>query len=199
MVKMNEKEMSIEEKAEFLIAVKNLKCSKREKWSDGVDFMASDVVSDEKVFVRVIEPRSRSGFVGADDVKTMLKVMKRKDYARGVIIGKRFTDAATQEMISCNIQQVSDEYMPAVKSESIILTINGCVNNLCRTKCGAIPLKESDCKGRVKESVCRVRSINDDALFHYERGWMDLMKNDLRQLLIMNKIIKAGCMPRAVR
>jgi len=188
MVKMNEKEMSIEDKAEFLIAVKNLKCEKREKRSDGIDFLASDIVSAEKVFVRVIEPRSKSGFVGADDVKTMLKVMKRKDYTRGVIIGKRFTEAATQEMSSCNIQQVSDEYMPPVKSESILLTINDCVNNLCKTKCGTVPQKESDCKGRVKESVCRVRSINDDALFHYERGWIDLMKNDLRQLLLMDKI-----------
>src|SRR3989304_6579183 len=143
MVKMNEKEMSIEEKAEFLMAVKNLKCEKREKWSDVIDFLASDVISDEKVFVRVIAPRSKSGFVGADDVKNMLKVMKRKDYNRGVIIGKRFTEAATQEMSSCNIQQVSDEYMPPVKSESILLTINDCVNNLCKRKCGTIPLKEN--------------------------------------------------------
>jgi len=186
LIEMSKKETNIEDKAEFLIAVKNLKCEKREKWSDGIDFMTSDVISDEKVFVRVIEPRSKSGFVGADDVKNMLKVMRRKDCDRGFIIGKRFTDAATQEMSLCNIQQVSDEYMPPVKSENIILTINDCVNSLCRTRCGAIPLKESDCKGRLKESICRVRSISDDALFHYERGWIDLMKNDLRQLLSMN-------------
>jgi hypothetical protein len=121
----------------------------------------------------------------------MVKVMKRKDCDRGVLIGKRFTDAATQEMNVNNIQQVSDEYMPPIKSENIILTINDCINNLCRTRCGAIPLKESDCKGRLKESLCRVRSISDDALFHYERGWMSLMKNDLRQLLLMNKTAKA--------
>ena len=191
MVEMREKEMSVEDKAEFLIAVRNYKCEKREKWSGGTDFMASDVTSEEKVLLRSIEPQTKLGFVGADDVKNMLKVMKRKDCDRGVLIGKRFTDAATQEMNVNNIQQVSDEYMPPVRSENIILTINDCVNNLCRTKCGAIPLKESDCKGRVKESVCRVRSINDDALFHYERGWMSLMKNDLRQLLLMNKTVKA--------
>jgi hypothetical protein len=186
---MSKKEVSIEDKAEFLIAVRNLKCKKREKWSDGIDFMTSDVISDEKVFVRAIEPRSKAGFVGADDVKNMLKVMRHKDCDRGVLVGKRFTNAATQEMSLCNIQQVSDEYMPPVKSENIILTINDCVNNLCRTKCGAIPLKESDCKGSLEESLCRVRSISDNALFHYERGWMDLMKNDLRQLLLLNKTV----------
>jgi len=188
LVEMSKKEMSIEDNAEFLIAVRNYKCEKREKWSGGIDFLASDVTSGEKVFLRLIEPKSKSGFVGADDVKNMLKVMKRKDCDRGVIISKRFTDAAAQEMKFYNIQQVSDEYMPPMKSESIILTINDCINNLCKTRCGAIPLKESDCKGRLKERLCRIRSINDDALFHYERGWIDLMKNDLRQLLLMDKI-----------
>ena len=192
LVEMSKTDMSIEDKAKFLIAVKNLKCEKREKWSDGIDFMTSDLISNDKVLVRVMEPRSKSGFIGADDVKNMLKVMRRKDCNRGIIIGKRFTDAATQEMSLCNIQQVSDEYMPPVKSENIILTITDCVNTLCRTRCGAIPLKKSDCKGSsVKERVCRVRSISDDALFHYERGWMDLMKNDLRQLMLINKIVKA--------
>jgi hypothetical protein len=191
LVEVNNKEMSIEDKAEFLIAVRSLKCEKREEWSGGIDFVASDVISDEKVLLRLIEPQSRSGFVGADDVKNMVKVMKRKDCNSGVLFGKRFTDAATQEMNACNIQQVSDEYMPPIKSENIILTINGCINNLCKTRCGAIPLKESDCKGRLKESHCRVRSISDDALFHYERGWMNLLKNDLRQLLLLNKTIEA--------
>ena len=188
---MSEKEVSIEDKAEFLMAVRNYKCEKREKWSGGIDFVASDVVSDEKVLLRLIVPQSRSGFVGADDVKNMLKVMKHKDCDRGVLFGKRFTDAATHEMSLCNIQQVSDEYMPPVKSENILLTINNCINALCKTKCGAIPLKESDCKGHLKGGSCRVSSINDDALFHFERGWIDLLKNDLRQLLLMNKLVKA--------
>ena len=188
---MSKKDPNIKDKAEFLIAVRNLKCKKREKWSDGIDFMTSDVISDEKVFVRAIEPRSKTRFVGADDVKNMLKVMRRKDCARGIIIGERFTDAATKEMSLCNIQQVSDEYMPPVKSENIITTINDCVNTLCKTRCGAATPKESDCEGRLEESLCRVKSISDDALFHFERGWIDLMKNDLRQLLLLNKSIEA--------
>jgi len=179
--------MSIEDKAEFFMAVKNYKCENKEKWRDGTDFVTSDAVSDERVLLRLFVPQSRSGFVGTDDVKNMLKVMKRKDCDRGILIGKRFTDAATQEMNVYNIQQVSDEYMPPLKSESILLTINDAVDNLCRIKCGAVPLKESDCKKHLKESNCRIRSISDDALFHFEHGWINLLKNDLRQLLLLNK------------
>jgi hypothetical protein len=184
---MSEIEMSFEDKAEFLVAVRNYKCENREKWSGGTDFVASNVVSDEKVLLRLVVPQGRSRAVGADDVKNMLKVMKHKDCDKGVLIGKRFTDAATQEMSVHDIQQVSDGYMPPIKSEDIFLTINNFINNLCRTKCGAVPLKESDCKGHLKESNCKIRSISDDAVFHFERGWINLLKNDLRQLLLLNK------------
>ena len=182
--------MSVQDKAELLVAVRNYKCDKKEKWSEGIDFVASDANSDEKVLFRSVEPQGRSGFVGADDVKNMWKVMKRKNCVRGVLISKRFTEAASIEMSLCNIQQVSDLYMPPIHSEKIILTINDCINNLCKTRCGAVALKDSECKGHVKEGRCRVKSISDDASFHFERGWLDLMKNDLRQLLSLSRPLK---------
>jgi hypothetical protein len=188
---MSKEEMSVEDKAEFLIAVRNYKCGKRKKWSNGVDFVASDGVSDEKVLVRLIKPQNRLRFVGADEVTSMLRVMRSEGCVKGVLIGRRFSAAATREMNTCNIQQVSDEYMPPVKLENMVLTISECVNNLCKTKCGTVPLRASDCKANVKDRFCRVRSISDDALFHRERGWMDLLKNDLRQLLLLNKTITA--------
>jgi hypothetical protein len=186
---MSKKEMSIEEKAEFLIAVRNYKHVKRKKWSDGVDFLASDLIADEKVLVRLLEPRNKIRYVGADDVTSMVRVMRREGCPKGLLVGKRFTSAATQEMEKCNIQQVSDEYMPPIKPENVSVKINDCINNLCKTRCGSVPLKMSDCKVPLKGELCRVKSISDDALFHRERGWTDLLKNDLRQLLLLNKTI----------
>jgi hypothetical protein len=143
------------------------------------------VISDEKTLVRTKEPRDKTSFVDADDVKSMLKVMRRKDCRQGIIIGKKFTDAAKKEMNLGNIQQFSDDCVPISKPENIAVAINDCVENLCRTRCGAIPLNDSECENRVKEIVCRVKSIRDDSLFHLERGWLNLVKNDLRQLLLI--------------
>jgi hypothetical protein len=187
LVKMSIKEMSVEDKAEFLIAVRNYRCQKRKKWAEGMDYKASDKSSDGTILLRSIASQGKTGFVGINDVKNMLKVMKREDCASGVLIGRRFTDAATREMTQENIQKVSDEYMPPIEPNDIFLTINDCVNSLCRAKCGEIPRKEDDCKGRLKESYCNVRSISDNASFHFEHGWVSLMKNDLRQLLSLNK------------
>ena len=184
---MSELEMNIEEKVDFWIAVKKYKREKRENWSNGTDFVVSDAVSDEKVLLRLVKPQSSSESVGTEDVKNMLGIMKHKKCSKGVLIGKRFTDAATQGMSVHNIQQVSDDYMPPIKTEEILLAIKEFVDNLCRTKCGAVPMKESDCKSRLEESICKVRAISDNALFHFESGWSNLLRNDLRQLVLLNK------------
>jgi hypothetical protein len=184
---MSNIEMNVRDRAEFLLAMQNLKIGKEEKWTEGTDFVASDVVADDKVLVRLVEARGKSGFVGAEDVKRMVKVMRRKNCVRGIVVGKRFTQAAVAEMRSSNIQQASDEYMPPVPPENLVLKINDCINSLCITRCGVVPLQEDDCKGLLKGKPCRVRSISDDVLFHYERGWIDLLKNDLRQLLSLGQ------------
>ena len=195
---MSKMEMTVKDRAELLFVIKNLKVGKKEKWAEGTDFVAADALANDKVLVRMVEPRNKSRFVGADDVKSMLKVMRSKDCERGIIVGKRFTEAAVEEMNLCNIQQVSEEYMPPLASENIVLAINDNINSLCETKCGMVPFNESSCKDRLEENPCRVKSISDDALFHYERGWSDLLKNDLRQLLLMNRPQRNEHAPRGV-
>ena len=187
LTEMGLEEMKIEDRAEFIIAVRDYKCEKREKWADGIDYVASDKKSGQNVLLRSIEPSHKGTFVSVEDVRNMLRTMKRKHCASGVFVGNKFTEAASLEMTKNNIQQVSDSYMPPVTPEKIILTINDCTESLCRKKCGKIPLNQSDCKGRIKEGLCQVKSISDDAIFHFERGWIDLMKNDLRQLLSMDR------------
>ena len=182
--------MSIEDKAELIIVMRNYKCEKRKRRTDGVDFTVSDAESDEKILLRSIEPQAKAGFVGVDDVKKMLKVMKSEDCDRGVLIGKRFTTAAAEEMVQEKIQQVSDEYMPPFKPEKLYFTINDCVNSLCRAKCGDIPLKQSDCKAFMDGNSCRVRTISNNSSFHFEQGWMCLLKDDLKQLLSLQKAVK---------
>ena len=169
------------------MAIRDYKCSKTEKHSDCTDVTARDELN-AKILLRSIEPQGKNGFVGIDDVKKMMGAMKREDYNRGILISKRFTVAAIQEMAQENIQQVSDEYMPPFDTGKLYLAINNCVNNQCKAKCGEIPSKESDCKNKQKASLCKVRAVSDNASFHFEQGWVDLMKNDLKLILALNKL-----------
>jgi hypothetical protein len=160
------------------MAMRNYSCEEREKGDEGIDIIALDTASNEKILLRIVETKSKSGFVGIDAVRKMLEAMESADYDKGFLFGKRFTDAAKQELIQNDIQRISEGYMPKFKPERLYLRINQYVNDLCKAKCGKIPKKESDCKGN-----CRIRVISDNASFHFEQGWVNLMKKDLKQLL----------------
>jgi hypothetical protein len=160
------------------MSMRNFSCEDREEWDQGMDITALDEESNEKVLLRIVESKSKSGFVGVDAVREMLEAMEREDYDKGVLLGKKFTVAAKRELMENDIQRISENYTPRFKPERLYLRINNYVNDLCKAKCGKIPKKESDCKGD-----CRIRIISDNASFHFEQGWIKLMKNDLKQLL----------------
>ena len=168
------------------MAMRNYSCEEREKGEEGIDIIALDTASKEKVLLRIVESKSKSGFVGIDAVRKMLETMEREDYDKGFLFGKRFTDAAKNEMMENDIQRISEGYMPRFKPERLYLRINQYVNDLCKVKCGKIPEKESDCKGD-----CRIRVVSDNASFHFEQGWINLMKKDFKQLLSLNNSKKS--------
>jgi len=186
--------MSEELKAELVIAVRGYECEKKKNWDEGIDFTASDAKPNEKILLRVItDPRSNSGVVGVDAVRKMVETIEREDYDSGVLVSERFSDAAKEEMMRRDIQIVSERITPRFKPEKLYIAIKERINDLCKIKCGRIPRKESDCKGKNPDShySCKVRLISDNALFHFERGWTDFLREDLKQLLTLQKIHKS--------
>jgi hypothetical protein len=172
--------MSIQDEAELVMAVRDYSFKERGEWDKGVDITALDAESKEKILLRVVTSKVKSGFIGIDAVRKMLGDMERGDYDKGFLIGKRFTTAAKEQMAQNNIQRISETCKLRFKPDKLYLRISQYVNKLCRVKCGKVPKKESDCKGN-----CRIRIISDNASFHFENGWIRLMKNDLKQLLAL--------------
>jgi len=173
------------EKAELVMAVRGYEDEERQRWDDGIDLIASHEGSDDKILLRVItEPRSKSGVVGMDTIRDISEGLQLEDYDEVVLIGKRFSSAAKEEMRREGIEIVSENLMPYFKLERLYTTIQGCIDDLCQAKCGRVPKKESDCKGYSEGRYsCKVRLISDDASFHLKRGWRKLLQNDLKRLL----------------
>lgn len=177
--------MSMELKAELVMAIRDYKCEERERWNEGIDFSASDAESDDKMLLRIItKPKTRSGVVSVNTVRKMANTMKQKHYDEGVLISKRFSAAAKRVMRKKGIQMVSDKFTPSFKPQRLYLKIQNHIDNLCKAECGLVPKKESDCKGYSKGHYsCKIRLISDNASFHFERGWIDLLQKDFMQLL----------------
>ena len=172
------------------MAVKGYECEGRESWEEGVDFSALDAESDEKVLLRVVtEPKSRSGIIGVDVVRQMIEAIEREENDKGVLVGDRFSEAARREIYQKGLQMVSDRSGPSYRPRRLYLTIQECVDDLCRARCGQVPENESQCKGRTAEGYydCRIRLISDNAWFHCELGWANLLKADLLRLLTFKR------------
>lgn len=172
--------MSIQDEAELVMVLRDYSCKKRGAWDEGIDITALDEAAKEKILLRVITSKSKSGFYGVDAVRSMVDVMKRGRYDKGFLIAKRFTNAAKEEMAKNDIQRISEKHMLPFKPERLYLKLNSYVDNFCKIKCGKIPEAESDCR-----SDCKIRVISDNATFHFESGWIQLLKNDFKQLLML--------------
>jgi hypothetical protein len=172
------------------MAVQNYKFEARKKSDQWVDFTASDPNSTEKILLRLIESKQAATVVGVDAVRKILETMQKRQFDKVILVGRQFTDAAQEEMVEKKIQRISEDYMPPVLPERLYLTINEYVDKLCKATCGKAPQEEAECSGFSRGAKCEIRTISDNAAFHFERGWAPLLRNDLRQLVSMQQQTK---------
>jgi hypothetical protein len=177
------------EKAEVVLAVRDYETRDVRKKEKLVDFTVSPQKSDDKILIRVIvETASKSGYIGVCSVRKMSDLLEKRNYNKGVLVGKRFTEAARSEMKKERIEMISDIINPHFKSAKLFSKINEYTQKICKAKCGQIPLKDSDCEGHKDGHYsCDVRLISDNADFHFERGWNHFLEKDLMKLLAIKK------------
>ena len=179
-------------RAELISAMRDYKKKRTRSKERKVDFTVSPSEEEEKILIRAItEPKSKSGYIGVDAVREMSDLLEKKKYDKGILIGKKFTNAAKREMKNAEIEVFSEAISPNFKVKRLYSTIGNFVEKLCKAKCGKVPLKDSDCKGFVDgHYACDVRLISDNADFHYEKGWVNFLERDLVKLLALEKELK---------
>ena len=179
------KDEGLIDKAELFMAVKGYEYEGRQRWDQGIDYVASHIESDNKMLLRVVtDPQSKSGTVGIDVVREAVETIKQKDYDKGVLIGKRFSEAAKREMWRKGIQIISEKLTPSFKLEDLYFKMQDYIDGLCKAKCGRIPKKRPDCKGFSEGHYsCKIRLISDNASFHFEHGWTGLLQKDFEHLI----------------
>ena len=172
-------------KAEMIMAIRNYENKATQRNKEGIDFVATQAESDDKVLLRVItKPRSRSGTVGVDVVNEMADTIKQEDYDKGILISERFSTAAKEQMRREGIQIISENFTPRYEPNELYSKMREYTDSLCEAKCGSAPKKKSDCKGTSEgHYTCKIRLISDNASFHFERGWVNLLKRDFKQLI----------------
>ncbi len=180
------------DKANLISAVRHYTKKRTRNKERSVDITVSSSENDKKILIRAInEPKSRTGYVSVDTVRKMIDFLEKKNYDKGILIGKRFTSAAKRETMKANIELFSENISPNFKVEGLYSTICSYVEKMCKAKCGKVPRKDSDCKGFDEGRYsCIVRLVSDNADFHHERMWVDFLERDLIKLLAIEKELK---------
>lgn len=183
--------MSLELKTELFMAIEDYESQGLEKRDTGLDINALDTESNDKILLRIItKPQLKSGWVGVDTVDKMVTTIEDDAYDKGVLFGKRFTKAAKRRLREEEIQIVSSKIKPDFELKKLYFVAEDLVDDLCKAKCGKIPRKESDCKGYSNGHYsCKTRLISDNASFHFERGWKNLLQKDVLRLLSMRRSV----------
>jgi len=173
-----------ENKSNFIIAVRGYKSVKKQKTANCTNITALDN-SNNKVLLRIIDPLS-SEYIDINDVKNLAEFIKQEKFDSAILISKKFTDTAVNEMAKQKIQHVSDDYMPPFHIEELYLAIIDCVNNQCLKKCGKVATVKSECDEK-KVDLCKIKHLAGNAKYHFEQGTVGLLKNDLKMALALDR------------
>jgi hypothetical protein len=181
--------LSLRLRTELFMAMEDYESKGLKKWDNGFDITALDNGSNDKILLRVItKPDSKSGWIGVDTVDKMLSKIEDDGYDKGILFGKRFTEAARRRLREEGIQMLSNEIKCNFEAKRLFFLAENLVDDLCKAKCGKIPRKESECKGHSDGRYsCETRQASDNASFHFERGWKDLLQKDVLRLLSMHR------------
>ncbi len=173
-----------ENKLNFIIAVRGYTNVKKEKKIFGTDVTAFDHLN-KKVLLRIIEPLTTE-YINIQDIKNMENSINEEKYDSAILISKKFTDAALEELNKQNIQHVSLDYMPPFDIQELYLAIMTCTNNQCQKKCGKVHTSISDCNEKTAY-LCKIKALAEGAKSHFEEGTVGLLKNDLKVALALNR------------
>lgn len=177
--------MSMENKTNLIIAVRGYKNVRKERTANSIDVTALDE-ENKKVLMRIIEPLGNE-YISINDIKHMTELVQRESYDKAVLISKKFTENAIDEMDKQKIQYVSDDYMLPFKIEELYLAIVNCANNQCQKKCGKILKVISECAEKKIADFCKTKVLANSAKCHFEQGSIGLLKNDLKLALALNR------------
>lgn len=171
------------------MAIKDYESKGLKERNTGLDITALDDESNDKILLRIVtKPKLKSGWVGVDTVDQMVDTIEDKDYDKGILVSRRFTKAARRRLREEGIKIVSNKLKPYFELERLHSVAENLVNDLCKTKCGKIAQKESDCKGHSNGHYsCKTRLISDNASFHFDRGWKNLLQKDVLRLLSIHR------------
>ena len=149
-----------------------------------LDFMTEEE-DQTKLMRALVDENGRSGTGYMNTVSTTIEEVQDSEIDEVLIIADHFT-ASAKKLIkkNDNVDYLSSKFIRKHHLSDIVYAIQQKTKQLCKQKCGSVPISEEDCKGVTEEGyVCPVRKISDNADFHAQMEWKEILLEDFNKLL----------------
>ena len=102
-----------------------------------------------------------------------------------LILANRFTPSARRMLKQRDdVDYLSPKVVCPYSVSELVYAIQQKTMELCKLRCGQVPKSREDCDGiRDREYICPVRRISDDADFHAEMKWREVLYDDFSLLM----------------
>ena len=151
-----------------------------------INYVASGDGDEKKLLRVIIDRKDNISKANTDTIRTTIEFLENEDYDKAVILSEEFTEGAKSLIRKKkNLNYIFPELHPH-SIPDIVYATQIKTGELCKLRCGKVPKTERDCKGyQDGEYTCPVRRISDDADFHAERKWLQLLMNDFSKLVTL--------------
>jgi hypothetical protein len=141
---------------------------------------------NEKKLLRVLVDDSfKEAKANAKNIEEILQDIKEHEVDKAIIMAKSISSASRK--ISRNdksLKFISNDTKRIYPLLDLMMAIEKKVIELCTIKCGKLPTSNHECEAfNEGKTPCKVRRISDDADFHAEMKWTDMLFEDFSNLV----------------
>jgi hypothetical protein len=154
-----------------------------------IDYVSSVDGAEKRLLSVIIDPKANVSKADAVTIKAIKGSLDNENYDEAVILAEEVTQGAKSLIKDKkNLHYISQDLVRPYSISELIYAIQKKSGELCKIRCGKVPESKKDCQGyQDREYTCQTRRISDDADFHADRKWPQLLMNDFSKLVILER------------
>lgn len=141
---------------------------------------------NEKKLLRVLVDDSfKEVKANVKNIEEILQDIKEHEVDKAIIMAKSLSGASRKIFSNDkSLKFISSDTRLTYSLIDLMIAVEKKVLELCTLKCGKLPTSNQECESFNKgKTSCRVRRISDDADFHAEMKWVDMLLGDFSNLV----------------
>lgn len=153
-----------------------------------VDYI-SEKENEKKLLRVLVDDSFKEAKANVKNIEEILHDVKEHEVDKAIIMAKSLSSASRKiTKDDSSLRFISSDSKLTYSLIDMMMAVEKKVSELCTLKCGQLPTSNQECEA-FKEGTtsCRVRRISDDADFHAEMKWIDMLLEDFSNLIELKK------------